>query len=33
MTLLGLVIGLVLGSVVTRYYDRKELHRAPAKTR
>ncbi|MFX0580119.1 YhgE/Pip domain-containing protein [Nocardia nepalensis] len=33
MTLLGLVIGLVLGSVVTRYYDRKELHRAPAKPR
>ena len=31
MTLLGLVIGLVLGGVVTRYYDRKELHRAPAK--
>ncbi|WP_062991412.1 YhgE/Pip domain-containing protein [Nocardia anaemiae] len=30
MTLLGLVIGLVLGGVVTRYYDRKELHRAPA---
>ncbi|WP_433712385.1 YhgE/Pip domain-containing protein [Nocardia sp. CA-084685] len=32
MTLLGLVIGLVLGGVVTRYYDRKELHRAPAKS-
>ncbi|WP_063047418.1 YhgE/Pip domain-containing protein [Nocardia pseudovaccinii] len=32
MTLLGLVIGLVVGGVVTRYYDRKELHRAPAKS-
>ncbi|WP_433666982.1 YhgE/Pip domain-containing protein [Nocardia sp. CA-136227] len=30
MTLLGLVIGLLLGLIVTGYYDRKELHRAPA---
>lgn len=30
MTLLGLVIGLLVGLVVTGYYDRKELHRAPA---
>ncbi|WP_063044332.1 YhgE/Pip domain-containing protein [Nocardia pseudovaccinii] len=32
MTLLGMVIGLVLGSAVTRYYDWKELHRAPAQS-
>ncbi|WP_455566328.1 YhgE/Pip domain-containing protein [Nocardia amikacinitolerans] len=33
MTLIGLVIGLVLGAVITRYYDYKGLHRgrpAPA---
>ncbi|MFI1913974.1 YhgE/Pip domain-containing protein [Nocardia sp. NPDC020380] len=30
MTLLGLGIGLLLGAVVTRYYDRKGLHRKPA---
>ncbi|GAB2552784.1 YhgE/Pip domain-containing protein [Nocardia heshunensis] len=30
MTLLGLGIGLLLGGLVTRYYDRKELRRAPA---
>ncbi|WP_405492057.1 YhgE/Pip domain-containing protein [Nocardia sp. NBC_00511] len=33
MTLLGLAIGLTLGAVVTRYYDRKELHRAPSTPR
>ncbi|WP_433729378.1 YhgE/Pip domain-containing protein [Nocardia sp. CA-129566] len=33
MTLLGLAIGLSLGAIVTRYYDRKELHRAPAAAR
>ncbi|MEV6136666.1 DUF3533 domain-containing protein [Nocardia sp. NPDC051990] len=33
MTLVGLVIGLLLGGVVTRYYDWKGLHRAPAKSR
>ncbi|GAB2515346.1 YhgE/Pip domain-containing protein [Nocardia heshunensis] len=33
MTLLGLTIGLVLGGTVTRYYDRKELVRAPAASR
>lgn len=33
MTLLGLAIGLSLGALVTRYYDRKELHRAPTDVR
>ncbi|MEU1209980.1 ABC transporter permease [Nocardia sp. NPDC005825] len=33
MTLLGLVIGLLVGLIVTGYYDRKELHRAPAAAR
>ncbi|MEV4126823.1 DUF3533 domain-containing protein [Nocardia sp. NPDC049707] len=33
MTLAGLVIGLLLGGVVARYYDWKGLHRAPAKSR
>ncbi|WP_433197156.1 YhgE/Pip domain-containing protein [Nocardia sp. CA-107356] len=33
MTLLGSAIGLVLGAMVTRYYDRKELYRAPAAAR
>ncbi|MGW4246843.1 YhgE/Pip domain-containing protein [Nocardia sp. NPDC004722] len=32
MTLLGLAIGLLLGGLVTRYYDRKELVRAPKAT-
>ncbi|SLJ82933.1 Uncharacterised protein [Mycobacteroides abscessus subsp. abscessus] len=27
MTILGLVIGLVFGVVITRYYDYKGLHR------